>query len=166
MPETIRIGIIGAGAWGTSLGMVARRAGCDVTIWAHESETVSERLDQITYDLRYADPLRAYSVAVDIEALRAEAERFPLREPGVARRAQIRDIFGDGPGEPRPSAHALVQVRRRRGDGAQLTSAFTQCRTQQAIPFGLLGRLVVRLVRGGHRRGCDIMRSGRLASDD
>ncbi len=36
-----RIGIIGAGAWGTSLGMVARRAGCDVTIWAHESETVS-----------------------------------------------------------------------------------------------------------------------------
>lgn len=35
------IGIIGAGAWGTALAMVARRAGCDVTVWAHESETVA-----------------------------------------------------------------------------------------------------------------------------
>jgi glycerol-3-phosphate dehydrogenase (NAD(P)+) len=36
-----RIGIIGAGAWGTALAMVARRADCDVTIWAHEAETVA-----------------------------------------------------------------------------------------------------------------------------
>ena len=36
-----RIGIIGAGAWGTALAVVARRAGNDVTIWAHESETVA-----------------------------------------------------------------------------------------------------------------------------
>jgi glycerol-3-phosphate dehydrogenase (NAD(P)+) len=36
-----RIGIIGAGAWGTALAMVARRAGCDVTIWAHENDTVA-----------------------------------------------------------------------------------------------------------------------------
>lgn len=36
-----RLGIIGAGAWGTALAMVARRADCDVTIWAHEAETVA-----------------------------------------------------------------------------------------------------------------------------
>lgn len=33
-----RIGIIGAGAWGTTLAMVAKRAGRDVTLQAHEPE--------------------------------------------------------------------------------------------------------------------------------
>ena len=33
-----RIGIIGAGAWGTALACVARRAGKDVVIWAREAE--------------------------------------------------------------------------------------------------------------------------------
>ncbi len=33
-----RIGIIGAGAWGTALACVARRAGKQVVIWAHEAE--------------------------------------------------------------------------------------------------------------------------------
>ncbi len=36
-----RIGIIGAGAWGTALAMVARRAGRDVTLWAREPEVVA-----------------------------------------------------------------------------------------------------------------------------
>jgi glycerol-3-phosphate dehydrogenase (NAD(P)+) len=35
------VGIIGAGAWGTALAIVAQRAGRDVLIWAHEPETVS-----------------------------------------------------------------------------------------------------------------------------
>lgn len=36
-----RIGIIGAGAWGTALAAVARRAGRDVVLRAHEPETVA-----------------------------------------------------------------------------------------------------------------------------
>lgn len=35
-----RMTIIGAGAWGTALSCVARRAGHDATIWARESEVV------------------------------------------------------------------------------------------------------------------------------
>lgn len=35
------VGIVGAGAWGTALAAVARRAGRDVLLWAHEPETVS-----------------------------------------------------------------------------------------------------------------------------
>jgi len=35
-----KIGIIGAGAWGTSLATVAHSAGCDVVIQAHEPEVV------------------------------------------------------------------------------------------------------------------------------
>jgi glycerol-3-phosphate dehydrogenase (NAD(P)+) len=34
------VGIIGAGAWGTALAVISRRAGRDVTIWAYEKETL------------------------------------------------------------------------------------------------------------------------------
>ena len=36
-----KIGIIGAGAWGTALATAACRAGREVTIWARETEAVS-----------------------------------------------------------------------------------------------------------------------------
>ena len=36
-----RIGIIGAGAWGTALAVTARRAGRDVVMWAHEPDVVA-----------------------------------------------------------------------------------------------------------------------------
>lgn len=36
------VGIIGGGAWGTALGVSARRAGRDVILWAYEPETVAE----------------------------------------------------------------------------------------------------------------------------
>jgi glycerol-3-phosphate dehydrogenase (NAD(P)+) len=36
------VGIVGAGAWGTGLAIIARRAGRDVLIWAHEAETVTD----------------------------------------------------------------------------------------------------------------------------
>jgi glycerol-3-phosphate dehydrogenase (NAD(P)+) len=36
-----RIGIIGGGAWGTALAIVARRAGRDVVLWAHEPEVIA-----------------------------------------------------------------------------------------------------------------------------
>jgi glycerol-3-phosphate dehydrogenase (NAD(P)+) len=37
-----RIGIVGAGAWGTALATVVRRAGRDVTIWARSPEIAAE----------------------------------------------------------------------------------------------------------------------------
>jgi glycerol-3-phosphate dehydrogenase (NAD(P)+) len=36
------VGIVGGGAWGTALGVSARRAGRDVTLWAYEPETIAE----------------------------------------------------------------------------------------------------------------------------
>jgi len=36
-----RIGVVGAGAWGTALAATARRAGRDVTLWAREPEVVA-----------------------------------------------------------------------------------------------------------------------------
>ncbi|MBK8902178.1 MAG: hypothetical protein IPM53_13415 [Anaerolineaceae bacterium] len=46
---------------------------------AHEAELVSERIDQIAYDLRYAKPLRALGVPIDETALRAEQQVLSQR---------------------------------------------------------------------------------------
>jgi glycerol-3-phosphate dehydrogenase (NAD(P)+) len=37
-----RIGVIGAGAWGTALAQVLAAAGREVTLWAREAEVVAE----------------------------------------------------------------------------------------------------------------------------
>lgn len=36
-----RIGVVGGGAWGTALALVAQRAGADVTLWVREAEVVA-----------------------------------------------------------------------------------------------------------------------------
>ena len=36
------LGVVGAGAWGTALAMVAARAGARVTLWARREEVVAE----------------------------------------------------------------------------------------------------------------------------
>ena len=54
-----RLGIIGAGAWGTALGCVARRAGLEVAIWAREPEVVEAIND------RHENPIFLPGVALD-----------------------------------------------------------------------------------------------------
>jgi len=61
-----RIGIIGAGAWGTALAQILARAGRTVTIWAHEPETAAA----INRD--HANPVFLPGVALDA-AIRATA---------------------------------------------------------------------------------------------
>ena len=53
------IGIVGAGAWGTALALIARRAGRSVVVWAHEHE-VADDINQ-----RHANPLYLPGVALD-----------------------------------------------------------------------------------------------------
>lgn len=61
------IGIVGAGAWGTALALVARRAGCEATLWAYERE-VADAING-----RHENPLYLPGVALD-PAIRAVAE--------------------------------------------------------------------------------------------
>jgi glycerol-3-phosphate dehydrogenase (NAD(P)+) len=50
-----KIGILGAGAWGTALACMARRAGRDVVLWAHEDEVVESVNNQQTNSLYLPD---------------------------------------------------------------------------------------------------------------
>jgi glycerol-3-phosphate dehydrogenase (NAD(P)+) len=46
MTAGAKLSVVGAGAWGTALALVAARAGARVTLWAHEPEVVAAIRDQ------------------------------------------------------------------------------------------------------------------------
>ena len=52
MPDRQRIGIIGAGSWGTALSIVAARAGHDVSLWARSQE-VADSINTTRINNRY-----------------------------------------------------------------------------------------------------------------
>ena len=47
-----RIAVIGAGSWGTALGIVAARAGHEVLLWSHNGAVV-ESINREHINLRY-----------------------------------------------------------------------------------------------------------------
>jgi glycerol-3-phosphate dehydrogenase (NAD(P)+) len=68
-----RIGIIGAGAWGTALALVARRAGRDVILQAHEPEVVA------SVNGRHENPLYLPGITLD-SAIRATPDPVEATE--------------------------------------------------------------------------------------
>jgi glycerol-3-phosphate dehydrogenase (NAD(P)+) len=54
-----QLAVIGGGAWGTALAMVAQRAGNDVTIWARDADVVA------TIDRRHENPVYLPGVMLD-----------------------------------------------------------------------------------------------------
>ena len=89
-----RVGIIGAGAWGTALAQMLRRAGRDVAIWAREPEVA----DAINRD--HVNPLFLPGIALDpgIRASRdlgsvvRDAEIVLLAVPAQYLRATCREL--------------------------------------------------------------------------
>jgi glycerol-3-phosphate dehydrogenase (NAD(P)+) len=66
-----RIAIVGAGAWGTALSLVARRAGSRAVVWAREDEVVQ------AINTRHENPLFLPGVSLDPE-VRATGEMDDL----------------------------------------------------------------------------------------
>ena len=54
-----RLGIIGGGAWGTALAVVARRAGSNVVLWARDDDVVA------SINERHENPLFLPGIALD-----------------------------------------------------------------------------------------------------
>src|SRR5262245_53321014 len=98
---TRRVGVIGAGAWGTALAQVAARAGHDVVLWARQSEVARainetrenrSRLEGVQLEPAIvatsspADVARCdlLLIATPAQSMREVLERFrPHIQPGV-----------------------------------------------------------------------------------
>ncbi|MFO1243070.1 MAG: NAD(P)H-dependent glycerol-3-phosphate dehydrogenase [Rickettsiales bacterium] len=88
MSAALRFGVIGSGAWGTALAILANRAGSDVCLWTR-SESIKEMIEQrrtndvylpdifiepsieVTTDLRTACAADALILAVPAQSLRS-----------------------------------------------------------------------------------------------
>ena len=98
-----RIGIIGAGAWGTALAMVARRAGLDVVIQAHEPEVadaINGAHENPTYlpGVKLDKKIRA---TAEVAVAAAGAEALLLVTPSQFLRGVAKSLAGDlEPGLP------------------------------------------------------------------
>ena len=88
-----RLAVLGAGAWGTALGLVAARGGRKVTLWAFEPEVVDE-IGATHTNGRYLPgvQLPANIVATGDMAEAAQAEALLLVMPAQHLRAMLRKL--------------------------------------------------------------------------
>ncbi|MGH2456034.1 MAG: NAD(P)H-dependent glycerol-3-phosphate dehydrogenase [Candidatus Limnocylindria bacterium] len=94
---TDQIGVIGAGAWGTTLAVKLASDQRPVTIWAHTAEA-SQQLDQARENARYLPGIvfpPNIRVATDIAYLAEPHRAYVLAVPSAHLRATLRRL-GDG----------------------------------------------------------------------
>jgi len=114
-----RIGIIGGGAWGTALSLVARRAGHEAVIWAREAEVaaaINERHENPSFlpGVRL-DP--AVTASADLAAA-AGADAVLLVTPAQFLRATLRDL---APALARGTPAVVCAKGIERGSGALMS---------------------------------------------
>lgn len=93
-----RLGVVGAGGWGTALAVLVARKGIDVTLWSRRSEHVSEleaRRENLTYlpGVRLPESVRVTSRLEEV----ARCDRLILAVPSQALRAlwtRLRPLLG------------------------------------------------------------------------
>ncbi|MDA8231819.1 MAG: NAD(P)-dependent glycerol-3-phosphate dehydrogenase [Magnetospirillum sp.] len=88
-----RIGIVGAGAWGTALAVTARRAGRDVVLWAHEPD-VAGAITAMRENAAYLPGVRldcCVRATIDVSQA-AEADAVLLVTPAQHLRAVCRQL--------------------------------------------------------------------------
>jgi len=94
-----RLAIIGGGAWGTALGIIARRAGSSPVLWARDPDVVdaiNERHENPLYlPTVRLDP--AISATADIEAATAGAEAALVVVPAQFFRGVVRALQSSAP---------------------------------------------------------------------
>jgi glycerol-3-phosphate dehydrogenase (NAD(P)+) len=86
-----RIGVIGAGAWGTALALTAARAGRTVRLWAREAEvveSVSRRGENALFLPAVALPT-AITATGDLAAATADADALLIAAPAQHLRASL-----------------------------------------------------------------------------
>ncbi|MDE2133483.1 MAG: NAD(P)-dependent glycerol-3-phosphate dehydrogenase [Alphaproteobacteria bacterium] len=119
-----RIGVIGAGAWGTALALLAARAGRAVTLWARESEVV----ESIALSRENASFLPGVALPSSIAATgnlaeAARAEALLVAAPAQHLRSSLMAIAAVAP----PGIPLVLCAKGfERGSGKLLTEVFAE----------------------------------------
>ena len=90
----VRVGVLGAGAWGTALAMVAATGGRDVTLWARDDDAAADMVQHRENRRRLPGIALAPSIAVTNEIAHAlDADVILAAIPTQSMRAVLRDAF-------------------------------------------------------------------------
>jgi glycerol-3-phosphate dehydrogenase (NAD(P)+) len=119
-----RVGVIGAGAWGTALAQVAAGAGRQVTVWARESDVV-QSISQAQENTRFLPGVRlppALKATADIGEA-ASAEALLLAVPAQHLRASLASLV---PHLAKGTPLVLCAKGIERGTGKLLTEILTE----------------------------------------
>jgi glycerol-3-phosphate dehydrogenase (NAD(P)+) len=128
------VGVIGAGAWGTALALVAAEAGRKVTLWAREPEVV-RAINAIRENTHFLPGIRLPDAleATDSIAAAAAADAVLI----VAPAQHLRAIISSASFRPRAPL-VLCAKGIERGSGKLLTEVLVEC-APQASPAILSG---------------------------
>ena len=125
MAQTIqKIALIGAGAWGTALASVARRAGRDVVLYAHEVETAdainTDHVNAVFLPDIPLDP--AIRATTDLDDAVAEADALLMVTPAQFLRATLAQIATARP----PAAPIVICAKGIELDTGKLLNEVTE----------------------------------------
>ncbi|MBK8906907.1 MAG: NAD(P)-dependent glycerol-3-phosphate dehydrogenase [Rhodospirillales bacterium] len=115
-----RIGIVGAGAWGTALATVAARAGCDVMLWSREPD-VADDINDRHENARFLPGVRlgaAIRATADIEAA-TNARTVLLAVPAQ----HLRTVLAEAAGSWRHDTCAVICAKGIETESGALMSA-------------------------------------------
>ena len=109
-----RVGVVGAGAWGTALAITAARAGSEVTLWAREPEVVASINargvnEMFLPGVKLSDTIHAVN---DLAVMLAQ-EALLMVAPAQYVRGTCEGLASDGLDSARPNSY--LQQRDRTG---------------------------------------------------
>ncbi|RLD18152.1 MAG: glycerol-3-phosphate dehydrogenase, partial [Caldiserica bacterium] len=90
----MKISVIGAGAWGTTIAELLREKGFDVTLWIHSKKTFNA-IQEWNENIYYLKGVKLHSIAkytMDINEALSSAEIIVLAVPAQKLRSVISDV--------------------------------------------------------------------------
>ncbi|MBQ8686748.1 MAG: hypothetical protein IJ517_03225 [Alphaproteobacteria bacterium] len=119
----MKVGVIGAGAWGTALAIVSARGGADVTLWSYDGEHKS--FD----DVKMPENIRMTADMADL----TDTDAWLIVTPGAHFRETVRKARDSYNGQP-----IIICTKGAECVSGQFMSEILQAELPECVDFGVL----------------------------
>ncbi len=119
----MKVGVIGAGAWGTALAIVSARGGADVTLWSYDGEHKS--FD----DVKMPENIRMTANMADL----TDTDAWLIVTPGAHFRETVRKARDSYNGQP-----IIICTKGAECASGQFMSEILQAELPECVDFGVL----------------------------